>query len=146
MPTRAAPPLGGFLERHRATEFVIDASTLEILNVLRIGYPAHYPGGGFCASGAVCCSLLHVRSHNIRSEGSPPQGEPLRTWPTRAKRRAAPKGGNSAAKRHCKGWIPLRPRSGRAYAVESGMPTTSLYLAFPVSGASRSLLEPVLWS
>ena len=146
MPTRAAPSLRGFLEHHQAAEFVIDASTLEILNVLRIGYPAHYPGGGFCASGAVCCSLLHVRSHNIRSEGSPPQGEPLRTWPTRAKRRAAPKGGNSAAKRHCKGWIPLRPRSARAYAVESGMPTTSLYLTFPVSGASRSLLEPVLWS
>src|SRR5215217_3671214 len=39
MPTRAAPPLGGFLERHRATEFVIDASTLEILNVLRSGIP-----------------------------------------------------------------------------------------------------------
>src|ERR671920_940433 len=78
MSTRAAPPLGGFLELHRATEFVIDASTLEILNVLRIGYPAHYSGGGFCASGAVCSALLHVRSHNIRSEGSSPQVETLR--------------------------------------------------------------------
>jgi hypothetical protein len=143
MPTRAAPPLGGFLERHRVRNRCQHARDPE--RTPDLGYPAHYPGGGFCASGAVCCSLLHVRSHNIRSEGSPPQGETLRTWPTRAKRRAAPKGGDSAAKRHCKGWIPLRPRSGRAYAVESGMPTTSLYLAFPISGASRSLLEPVLW-
>src|ERR687889_2228300 len=106
MSTRAAPPLGGFLELHRATEFVIDVSTPEILNVLRIGYPAHYPGGGFCASGAVCCSLLHVRSHNIRSEGSPPQGETLRTWPTRAKRRAAPKGVTARPKDIVKGGSP----------------------------------------
>jgi hypothetical protein len=30
----------------------------------------------------------------------------------RAKRRAAPKGGNSAAKGHCKGRSPVRPRPG----------------------------------
>jgi hypothetical protein len=64
MRTRAAPQLRGFLKRHQATEFVIDARTLKILKVLWVGYPAHYPGGGFCASGAVCCSLLHVRSYD----------------------------------------------------------------------------------
>ena len=51
---------------------------------------------------AVCCSLLHVRPPDIRSKGSPPQGKPLRAWPTWTKRRAAPKGGNSAANGHCK--------------------------------------------
>ena len=70
MPTRAAPPLRGFLKRHLVTEFLIDASTLKILKVLWVGSAAHYPGGGFCASGAVCCSLLHVRSHNTE-EGLP---------------------------------------------------------------------------
>ena len=93
MPTRAAPSLIGFLEHHQATEFVVDARTLKILKVLWVGYSAHYPDGGFYASGAVCCSLLNVRFHNIRSKGSPPQGETLRTWPTKTKRRAAPKGG-----------------------------------------------------
>jgi hypothetical protein len=56
----------------------------------------------------------------------------------RAKRRAAPKGGNSAAKRHCKSRIPVGPVPvGCGYAVESEMPTTSPHLAWPISSASR---------
>jgi hypothetical protein len=40
----------------------------------------------------------------------PPQGKTLRASSTRAKRRAAPKGGNSAAKLHCKRFYdPSRP-------------------------------------
>jgi hypothetical protein len=71
MPTRAAPPLRGFLKRHQATEFVIDACALKVLEVFWVGYPAHYSGGGFSASGAVCCSLLHVCSHHNTEESEP---------------------------------------------------------------------------
>ena len=66
VPTRATPPVGGSLKRHRATELVIYACTLKVLNVLRIGTAAHYTPDGFCASGAVCSSLLHVCSHDTK--------------------------------------------------------------------------------
>ena len=65
----------------------------------------------------------------------------------RAKRGAAPKGGNSAAKRHCKSRVPIVPVPvGCSCAVESEMPTISPHLVWPISSASRSLVVPVLRS
>src|SRR5829696_6309420 len=48
MPTRAAPPLRGFLKGHLATEFVIDASTLKTALRCLSGsaISSHDPGSG----------------------------------------------------------------------------------------------------
>jgi hypothetical protein len=65
------------------------------------------------------------------------------------------KGGNGAAKGHCKCRSPVGPVPVRFVVTrfESGMPTTSSHLAWPISRflettrmASWSLVAPVLWS
>jgi hypothetical protein len=93
MPTRAASPLRGFLKRHLTTELVIDASTLKVLKVLWVWYTAHYPGGGFCASGAVCCSLLHVRSHHNTEESEPSTRRDSQSLANKGKAKGRAKGG-----------------------------------------------------